>query len=122
MDRFGGLSVGSVVAFLTYYRAVHMPITQVSQQFNSIVMALAGAERVFDLMDEKPEPDEGYVTLVNAKEKDGNLVETPDHTGRWAWKHYHKADDICDSRSEDRICRIDRCRQDDYHKPDKQIL
>ncbi len=93
MDKFGALSVGSVVAFLTYYRAVHMPITQVSQQFNSIVMALAGAERVFDLMDEAPEPDEGYVTLVNAKEKDGKLIETPDHTGRWAWKHYHKADD-----------------------------
>jgi len=70
-----------------------MPINQVSQQFNSVIMALAGAERVFKLMDEKPETDEGYVTLVNAKYENGTLTETKERTGIWAWKHYHKADD-----------------------------
>lgn len=70
-----------------------MPINQVSQQFNSVIMALAGAERVFKLMDEKPETDEGYVTLVNAKYENGALTETKERTGIWAWKHYHKADD-----------------------------
>lgn len=69
-----------------------MPINQVSQQINSIVMALAGAERIFKLVDESPEVDEGYVTLVNAKKEKGELVETAEHTGLWAWKHYHKAE------------------------------
>lgn len=67
-----------------------MPINQVSMQFNSIVMALAGADRVFKLMDETPEVDDGYVTLVNAKEVNGEIVETDEHTGMWAWKHFHK--------------------------------
>ncbi|MCR5249841.1 MAG: ABC transporter ATP-binding protein/permease [Lachnospiraceae bacterium] len=85
------LSVGNLASFLTFNRQFNMPINQVSQQFNSIVMALAGADRIFKLLDEKPEPDEGYVTLVNVK--DGNtLTETDEHTGVWAWKHYHKAD------------------------------
>lgn len=69
-----------------------MPINQVSQQINSIVMALAGAERIFRLVDEVPELDEGYVTLVNAKKENGELAETSEHTGLWAWKHYHKAE------------------------------
>ena len=69
-----------------------MPINQVSQQLNSIVMALAGAERIFRLLDEQPELDEGYVTLVNAKKENGELAETDKRTGLWAWKHYHKAD------------------------------
>ena len=73
-------------------RSFTMPIGQIGQQFNTIVMALAGAERIFDLMDEEPEQDEGYVTLVNAKEVDGKLVETPERTGLWAWKHPHKED------------------------------
>ncbi len=73
-----------------------MPINQVSQQFNSIVMALAGAKRIFDLLDEKPEVDEGYVTLVNAKEENGVLTESDKRTGRWAWKHFHKAEGTTD--------------------------
>ena len=73
-----------------------MPINQVSQQLNAIVMALAGAERIFRLMDEEPELDEGYVTLVNAKEENGKLTETPEHTGLWRWKHTHQADGSVD--------------------------
>ncbi|WP_322172532.1 ABC transporter ATP-binding protein [Acutalibacter sp. M00118] len=88
----GGLTLGGIAAFLQLSRSFTMPIGQIGQQFNTIVMALAGAERIFDLMDEPPEQDEGYVTLVNAKEVDGRLVETPERTGMWAWKHPHKDD------------------------------
>ena len=70
-----------------------MPISQVSQQLNFIVMAMAGAERVFGLLDEEPETDDGYVTLVNVREENGALVESEERTGMWAWKHYHQADD-----------------------------
>lgn len=87
-----GLTLGGLASFLTFNKSINMPINQVSQQMNSIVMALAGAERVFKLLDEKPETDEGYVTLVNAKKVSGELQETEEHTGCWAWKHYHKAD------------------------------
>ena len=73
-----------------------MPISQVSQQLNSIVMAQAGAKRVFDLLDEKVETDEGYVTLVRAKKVDGKIVECPERTGMWAWKHVHQADGSVD--------------------------
>ena len=73
-----------------------MPISQVSQQFNSIIMALAGCDRIFSLLDEAPETDEGYVTLVNAKEENGKLTETPERTGLWAWKHTHQADGSVD--------------------------
>ena len=90
---FQMLSLGSLASFLTFNKSFNMPINQVSQQFNSVIMALAGAERVFKLMDEKPETDEGYVTLVNAKYENGALTETKERTGIWAWKHYHKADD-----------------------------
>ena len=87
------LSLGSLMAFMTLSRNFNQPINQISQQMNAIIMALAGAERVFELMDEEPEFDEGYVTLVNAKEdENGNLVECAERTGRWAWKHPHKAD------------------------------
>ena len=93
----GNLSVGSVASFLSLNKSFNMPISQVAQQFNSIIVALAGAERIFELMDETPETDEGYVTLVNATEgADGKLTETSEHTGKWAWKHYHKADDTTD--------------------------
>lgn len=85
----GGLTLGMIAAFLQLSKSFTMPVSQVSQQINSIVMALAGAERIFDLMDEEPEKDEGYVTLVNAKYEDGKLVETEGHTGIWAWKHPH---------------------------------
>ena len=87
------LSLGSLMTFMTLSRNFNQPINQISQQLNSIIMALAGAERVFELMDEEPEFDEGYVTLVNAKEdENGNLVECAERTGRWAWKHPHKAE------------------------------
>ena len=86
----GGMTLGTVVAFLSLNKGFNMPISQVSMQANSIIMALAGAERIFKLMDEPSETDEGYVTLVNAKyDKDDNLVETSDRTGIWAWKHPH---------------------------------
>jgi ATP-binding cassette subfamily B protein len=95
---FGSLSVGSLASFLTFNKNFSMPINQVSMQFNSIIMALAGAERIFRLLDEKPETDEGYVTLVNSEMKDGMIKEADHHTGHWAWKHYHKAEGTTDYR------------------------
>ena len=89
----GGFTIGALGSYLTLNKNVNMPIMQISQQFNTIVMALAGADRVFKLLDEPVESDEGYVTLVNAKKDGENLIETEEHTGIWAWKHYHKADD-----------------------------
>ena len=87
------LSLGSLIAFMTLSRNFNMPINQVSQQMNAIVMALAGAERIFELMDQEPEVDDGYVTLVNARiDENGNITECDEHTGHWAWKHFHKAD------------------------------
>ena len=87
------LTLGKLVSFLTLSRSFNMPISQVSNQINAIVMALAGAERIFELMDEKSEADEGYVRLVNAEIDDqGNITETEKRTGHWAWKHPHKAD------------------------------
>jgi len=89
-----GLTLGGLASFLNFNKSFNMPINQVSQQFNSIIMALAGADRIFRLMDEKPEVDEGYVELVNAvRGPDGELKESKERTGLWAWKHYHKADD-----------------------------
>ena len=90
INGIGGLTLGGIAAFLQLSRSFTMPISQVSQQLNAVVMALAGAKRIFSLMDETPEQDEGYVTLVNAKYKDNILVETSEHTGTWAWKHPHK--------------------------------
>ncbi|MEA4912823.1 MAG: ABC transporter ATP-binding protein [Oscillospiraceae bacterium] len=89
----GGMTLGTIAAFLQLSKSFTQPISQVSQQLNSVVMALAGAERIFTLIDEPSEVDDGYVTLVNAKcGADGALVETPEHTGLWAWKHPHAAD------------------------------
>ena len=92
LSGFGGLTLGKLASFLTFNKSFNMPISQVSQQFNSIIMALAGCDRIFSLLDEAPETDEGYVTLVNAKEENGKRTETPEHTGLWAWKHTHQAD------------------------------
>ena len=87
------LDLGRLAAFLLLSRKFNMPIGQISNQINAIVMALAGAERIFDLMDEEPEVDEGYVTLVNAKrDENGDLTECRERTGLWAWKHPHQAD------------------------------
>lgn len=85
----GGLTLGAIAAFLQLSRSFTMPISQISQQASAIVMALAGAGRIFELLDEEPETDEGYVTLVNAEEQDGVLTETDHRTGVWAWKHPH---------------------------------
>ena len=92
IGNVGGFTLGGLAAFLTFNKSFNMPINQVSQQMNFIVMAMAGASRIFEVMDQEAETDEGYVTLVNAKEEDGDLVETEEHTGMWAWKHYHAAD------------------------------
>ncbi len=86
------LTLGGLAAFLTFNKSFNMPINQVMQQLNAIVMAMAGAGRIFALLDEEPEVDEGYVTLVNVKEEKGELVESEKRTGRWAWKHVHSAD------------------------------
>lgn len=96
LSGFGGLTLGKLASFLTFNKSFNMPISQVSQQFNSIIMALAGCDRIFSLLDETPETDEGYVTLVNAKEENGKLTETPERTGLWAWKHTHQADGSVD--------------------------
>lgn len=89
----GTLSLGTVLSFLQYSRSFTQPLTNLSQQFNNILSALAGAERIFDIIDQNPETDDGYVTLVNAKENaDGTLTECAAHTGVWAWKHTHTAD------------------------------
>ena len=91
------LTVGGLVSFLTFNKSFNMPINQVSMQFNSIIMALAGADRVFKLLDEPSEVDDGYVSLVNVKEDEkGNLIETKERTGLWAWKHQHQADGSID--------------------------
>ena len=88
-----GLTLGTLVSFLMLSKSFTQPITQLSQQMNSIVMAMAGAERIFKLLDETPEEDNGYVELVNAKvQADGTLTETIERTGLWAWRHPHKAD------------------------------
>ncbi len=91
-----GLSLGSLASFLTFNKSFNMPINQISQQLNAIVMAMAGAERIFKLLDEEPEPDDGYVTLVHVKEENGRLVESSSRTGRWAWRHEHQADHSVD--------------------------
>ena len=94
INAFAGFTVGALASFLTLNRSFSMPINQVSMQFNSIIMALAGADRIFALLDAKPETDDGYVMLVNCRTGDsGEIIETEKHTGQWAWKHYHKATD-----------------------------
>lgn len=93
LSGFTGLTLGTLVSFLTLNKNFTMPVTQISQQVNAVAAAMAGAERIFDLLDEKSEDDDGYVTLVNAVEDaDGTLHETDHRTGVWAWKHPHKAD------------------------------
>ena len=94
LNSYAGFTVGGLASFLTFNKSFSMPINQVSMQFNSIIMALAGAERIFKLLDEEPETDEGYVMLVNCEiDENGNITETDKHTGQWAWKHYHKQSD-----------------------------
>ncbi len=85
----GMLSIGAIASFLQLTKSFNQPINQISNQLNSIIMALAGAERIFELIDNEPEVDNGYVTLVNAKKVNGKIEETEEHTGMWAWKHPH---------------------------------
>lgn len=95
VNGWSGLTIGTLVAFLTLNKSFTMPVTQISQQINAIVMAAAGADRVFTMTDEKPEEDEGYVELVNAKkDADGNLSETEERTGLWAWRHKHETGEV----------------------------
>ena len=96
LNGVGGFTLGALASFLTFNKSFNMPINQVSQQLNAIVMAMAGSERIFSLLDEKVEMDDGYVTLVNAKKINGVLTETVEHTGMWAWKHTHQADGSVD--------------------------
>lgn len=95
VNGWSGLTIGTLVAFLTLNKSFTMPVTQISQQINAIVMAAAGADRVFTMTDEKPEEDEGYVELVNAKkDADSNLTETEERTGLWAWRHRHETGEV----------------------------
>ena len=96
LEKVGGFTLGGLASFLTFNKSFSMPINQISMQMNAIVMAMAGADRIFKLMDEKEELDEGYVTLVNAKEEDGKLTECEERTERWAWKHTHQNDGSVD--------------------------
>lgn len=96
LGKVGGFTLGGLASFLTFNKSFSMPINQISMQMNAIVMAMAGADRIFRLMDEKEELDEGYVTLVNAKEEDGKLTECEERTECWAWKHTHQNDGSVD--------------------------
>lgn len=93
---FGGFTLGRLASFLTLNRSLMMPINQISQQFNFIIMALAGAERIFKLLDEEPEVDDGYCTLVNVVKAGGTLLESPKRTGQWGWKHPHQKERTTD--------------------------
>lgn len=96
LNNVGSFTLGKLASFLTFNKSFNMPINQVSQQLNSVVMALAGAERIFALLDEESETDDGYVTLVNATIENGEIKESKERTGIWAWKHYHKDTDTTD--------------------------
>ena len=115
----GGLNLGAVAAFLQLSRSFVMPINQFSQQLNAVVMALAGAERIFDLMDEQPETDDGYVTLVNAEKKDGVLKEADHHTGMWAWKHPHETGEVTYTELKGEVRMFD---VDFAYNPEKTVL
>lgn len=96
LNGIGGFTLGGLASFLTFNKSFSMPINQISQQLNSVIMAMAGADRIFKLLDEEPEVDNGYVTLVNVTEENGKLIESDKRTGRWAWKHVHQADKSVD--------------------------
>lgn len=97
-NHFAGLTLGGLVAFMTFNKNFSQPINQISMQLNSIIMALAGADRIFKLLDEKPEEDDGYVNLVNAKIVDGKIEPSEERTGMWAWKHTHSEDGTTEYR------------------------
>ena len=115
----GTLTLGMIASFLTLSRSLTNPVSQISNQFNSIVTALAGASRIFAFIDEEPETDDGYVTLVNAKEENGVLTETAERTGIWAWKHPHHDGTLTYTKLEGRVV-LDSV--DFGYVPDKQVL
>lgn len=115
----GTLTLGMIASFLTLSRSLTNPVSQISNQFNSIVTALAGASRIFAFMNEEPETDDGYVTLVNAKEENGVLTETAERTGLWAWKHPHHDGTLTYTKLEGRVV-FDSV--DFGYVPDKQVL
>lgn len=115
----GMLTLGMIASFLTLSRSLTNPVSQISNQFNSIVTALAGASRIFAFMDEEPETDDGYVTLVNAKEENGVLTETAERTGLWAWKHPHHDGTLTYTKLEGRVV-LDSV--DFGYVSDKQVL
>lgn len=119
LGNITGLTLGGLASFLSFNKSFNMPINQVSMQFNSIVMALAGADRVFKLIDEEPEADNGYVTLVNAEEVNGELRETAKHTGMWAWKHYHKDSDTTTYQRQEGMVEFDDV---DFGYSDEKIV
>ncbi|WP_394272214.1 ABC transporter ATP-binding protein [Butyricicoccus sp.] len=113
------LTLGMIASFLTLSRNFNNPISQISNQFNSIVTALAGASRIFAFMDEAPETDDGYVTLVNAKMENGAITETAEHTGMWAWKHPHHDGTLTYTKLEGRVV-LDHV--DFGYVPEKEVL
>ena len=115
----GGLNLGAVASFMQLSRSFVMPINQFSQQLNAVVMAMAGAERIFDLMDEQPETDDGYVTLVNAQKLNGQLFETEEHTGMWAWKHPHSDGSVTYTELKGEVRMFD---VDFAYNPEKTVL
>ena len=115
----GTMTLGMLAAFLTLSHNFTGPVSQISNQFNSIVTALAGASRIFAFMDEKPEKDDGYVTLVNAREENGVITETGERTGMWAWKHPHQDGTVTYTKLEGRVV-LDGV--DFGYVPEKQVL
>ena len=121
LNGFTGLTLGALITFMTLSKNFSMPVTQVSQQFSSIVMAAAGAKRVFEMMDEKPEEDNGYVELVRAKiAEDGTITESKEQTGTWAWKHPHQADGTVTYRKLEGAITFNDV--DFGYNPDKMVL
>ncbi|MQN01927.1 MAG: ABC transporter ATP-binding protein [Lachnospiraceae bacterium] len=120
ISGFGGITLGKLASFLSFNRSFNMPISQVSQQLNFIVIAAAGARRIYALLDEEPEHDDGYVTLVNTKEENGRLVETKERTEQWAWRHEHQADHTVDYKKLTGNVVMDHV--DFGYAPNKQVL
>ena len=119
INGIGTLTIGAIASFLQLTKSFNQPIKQISQQINSVIMAMAGAKRIFELLDTKPEEDNGYVTLVNAKKEDGKIVETEEETGMWAWKHPHHDGTIT---YEELKGHIELNHVDFSYSPDKQVL
>ena len=119
INGIGTLTIGAIASFLQLTQSFNQPIKQISQQINSVIMAMAGAKRIFELLDTKPEEDNGYVTLVNAKKEDGKIVETEEETGMWAWKHPHHDGTIT---YEELKGHIELNHVDFSYSPDKQVL